>query len=241
MHIKICGITSTDDALAAIDAGATHLGFNFYPKSPRYILPEQCLKIQSTISNRQSAIVSVGLFVNENPATILQLLNDCHLALAQIHSDDSPEALRPLQGRFYKAFRGDADGADFDAFATLSGNAPALLIDAHVPGSYGGTGQLADWAAARAIAQRYPLFLAGGLTPDNVAAAIAQVQPWGVDVASGVESAPGRKDSLKMKAFVEQARERRSEASDGSKGAGENQDSSPLLPHPPAPPLPEKQ
>ncbi len=214
-----------EDAVAAIDAGATHLGFNFYSKSPRYLTPASCVKIQSAItrSGRQSAIQTIGLFVNDSPSTIAAILNDCGLDLAQIHSDDSSEQLRPLWGRFYKAFRGTADGKDFANYAVLSSSAPALLVDAHVPGAYGGTGQRADWEAARSIAARYPIFLAGGLTPDNVAAAIEQVQPWGVDVASGVESAPGKKDHTKMRAFIKMAREL------GSKGAGEKL-FTPLLP-----------
>lgn len=207
MQIKICGITNLDDALVAREAGATHLGFNFYPTSPRYISPNECARLTASLATRHSpSITLVGLFVNASPATIAKILDDCRLDLAQIHSDDSPNQLRPVQGRFYKAFRGAADGDGFAGYAALSSSAPALLVDAHVPGAYGGTGQLADWEAARAIAARYPIFLAGGLTPENVAAAIEQVRPWGVDVASGVESAPGQKDHAKMRAFIRNAK-----------------------------------
>jgi len=212
MYIKICGLTHLDDALAAIDAGATHLGFNFYPRTPRYLTPAACARLVASLTSppHGSRLTLVGLFVSESPSTVTTVLNHCGLHLAQIHSDDSPDELRPLQGRFYKAFRGTADGNDFAAYTALSSGAPALLVDAHVPGAYGGTGQLADWAAARDLAARYPLFLAGGLTPDNVAAAIEHVQPWGVDVASGVESSPGKKDHAKMRAFVIAARESQS-------------------------------
>ena len=209
MQIKICGITSLDDALVAIEAGATHLGFNFYPKSPRYISPEACTRLVSSLvmlRNHPSRVTFVGLFVNETPATVATILEACGLDLAQIHSDDSPEQLESLSGRFYKAFRGAADGANFAAFTELSAARPALLIDAHVPGAYGGTGQLADWEAARQLAAHYPIFLAGGLTPQNVAAAIEHVQPWGVDVASGVEASPGQKDHAKMRAFIQNAK-----------------------------------
>jgi len=207
MQIKICGITSLDDALVASEAGATHLGFNFYPKSPRYISPEACARlVSSLVTYHATRIIFVGLFVNESPATVAAVLDACSLDLAQIHSDDSPEQLGPLIGRFYKAFRGAADGANFGAFTELSAARPALLIDAHVPGAYGGTGQLADWEAARQLAAHYPIFLAGGLSPQNVAAAIDHVQPWGVDVASGVEASPGQKDHDKLRAFIRNAK-----------------------------------
>jgi phosphoribosylanthranilate isomerase len=208
MQIKICGIKLVEEAIAAVEAGATHLGFNFYPKSPRYITPNVCVKIISALGPPHSApITLVGLFVNEAPATVAALLDECGLDLAQIHSDDTPEQLSPLRGRFYKAFRGTADGAHHRAFAELSPARPALLVDAHVPGAYGGTGQLADWESARRLAGQYPIFLAGGLTPENVAAALAHVQPWGIDVASGVESAPGKKDHAKMRAFIANAQQ----------------------------------
>lgn len=206
MQIKVCGIKNLDEALVAAEAGATHLGFNFYPKSPRYIAPDACARLIASLATLGvSAIVRVGLFVNAPATTVAAMLNGCGLDLAQIHSDDTPEQLRPLRGRLYKAFRGTADGQAFADYATLSSGQPALLVDAHVPGAFGGTGQLADWEAARSVAVRYPIFLAGGLTPENVAAAIEHVRPWGVDVASGVESAPGQKDHTKMRAFIRNA------------------------------------
>src|SRR5690606_35214970 len=110
------------------------------------------------------------------------------------------------QGRAFVAVR-DPRGADFEALAAFSGGAPAFLLDANAPGQFGGTGQTADWEAARPLAARWPLFLAGGLTPANVAEAIRAVGPWGVDVASGVEAAPGKKDPARMRAFVAAVRE----------------------------------
>src|SRR5689334_7626634 len=106
MHIKICGITNLDDALAAIDAGADYLGFNFYPKSQRFISPENCTDIQSAIRNQHLTITTVGIFVNEPPARIAAILNDCGLDLAQLHGDETPEDLAELKGRAYKSMRG---------------------------------------------------------------------------------------------------------------------------------------
>jgi phosphoribosylanthranilate isomerase len=199
MHIKICGITNLDDALAAIDVGVDYLGFNFYQKSQRFIALEDCAKIQSEISNRKSIIKTVGVFVNEPPARIAAILNDCGLDLAQLHGDETPEDLAELKGRAYKGIRGVKNPNDF----VSNGHAPALLLDAYSPNAYGGTGHTADWAAARVIAEQFPIFLAGGLTPENVADAIAQVNPWGVDVASGVEVSPRKKDWARMQKFVE--------------------------------------
>jgi len=205
MHIKICGITNLDDALAAIDLGADYLGFNFYPKSQRFISPEDCTGIQSAIKNHQSSIKTVGIFVNEPPARVAAILNDCGLDLAQLHGDETPEELAELKGRAYKGVRGTGvkNLNDF----VHNGQTPALLLDAYSPNAYGGTGHTVDWAAARVIAEQFPIFLAGGLTPENVADAIAQVKPWGVDVASGVEISPRKKDHARMQKFVEIARD----------------------------------
>ena len=201
MHVKICGITNLEDALAAIDAGADYLGFNFYPKSQRFIAPEDCTEIQSALSQRKSTIKTVGIFVNEPPALVAAILRDCGLDLAQLHGDETPEEPAELKGRAFKALRGTGikNPSDF----VLNRQSPALLVDAYSPNAYGGTGHTADWGAARCVADQYPIFLAGGLTPENVADAIAQVKPWGVDVASGVEVSPRKKDHAKMRAFVE--------------------------------------
>lgn len=205
MHIKICGITNLDDALAAIDAGADFLGFNFYPKSQRFIVPEDCTEIQSALSNRKSTIKTVGIFVNEPPARVAAIMRDCGLDLAQLHGDETPEELAELNGRAFKALRGTGikNPSDF----VLNRQPPALLVDAYSPNAYGGTGHTADWGAARCVAEQYPIFLAGGLTPENVADAIAQVKPWGVDVASGVEVSPRKKDHVRIQKFVEIARD----------------------------------
>jgi phosphoribosylanthranilate isomerase len=204
MHIKICGLTNLDDTLAALDAGADYLGFNFYPKSPRYITPEACRRIRAELARRGATATTVGLFVNTSMAEVAMMLDTCALDLAQLHGDERPEHLTRLRGRAFKAVRDPAalTGADLQALTVFGTNQPAFLVDAMAPNLYGGTGRLADWQAAARLAARYAIFLAGGLNPSNVAAAIEQVKPWGVDVASGVEAEPGKKDHAKIKAFV---------------------------------------
>jgi phosphoribosylanthranilate isomerase len=199
MHIKFCGITSLEDARAAIEAGADYLGFNFHPPSPRSITPEACAQITSVLRKEYPQVQLVGVFVNLPVAEIKAILASCNLRMAQLHGDESPGMLAALSGRAFKAFR----GVPVNVTGYARGEAPALLIDASVTGAYGGTGVTADWAAAADLARRFPLFLAGGLSAENVAAAIERVHPWGVDTASGVESAPGKKDPDKMQAFVE--------------------------------------
>jgi len=207
MHIKICGITNLDDGLAAIDAGADYLGFNFYPKSQRFIAPEDCTPIASALKRHASHVTLIGIFVNEPPARVAAILRDCGLDLAQMHGDETPEELAELKGRAYKGLRGTGvkNLSDF----VSSGQTPALLLDAYSPNAYGGTGHTVDWDAARLIAEQFSIFLAGGLTPENVADAIAQVNPWGVDVASGVETSPRKKDWARMQAFVKATKDGR--------------------------------
>lgn len=207
MHIKICGLTNLPDVLAAVEAGADYLGFNFYPRSPRYVTPEACAALIDELARRDAAVTTVGIFVNEPASDVMMKLDYCGLDLAQLHGDEALDQLTLLKGRAFKALR-DATAAaeNLDALAAFGPGEPAFLLDAAAPGVYGGTGQVGDWPAAAALAQRYPLFLAGGLNPGNVAEAIAAVRPWGVDVASGVESAPGRKDQAKITAFVQAAR-----------------------------------
>ena len=207
MRIKICGITNLNDAISAIDAGADLLGFNFYSKSPRYITPEICVQIQSSIINHRSSIASVGVFVNSSAEEILSILDMCELNLAQLSGDESPETLAALGERAYKALRPRAPQVAAATLASIPerASAPACLVDAFRPGQYGGTGQTADWSIASDLARRAPILLAGGLTPENVATAVRQVHPWGVDVASGVESDPGKKDAQKIRLFIQNA------------------------------------
>lgn len=196
--VKICGIKTLPDALAAIEEGADYLGFNFYPKSVRFIEKSACAEITSVLKREHPQIKRVGVFVNSPVDEIKDILQTCHLDLAQLHGDETPEFFTQLTPHAFRAFRGIPEsnaGYERD-------EAPAMLIDAAVKGVYGGSGVTADWTAAEELAKKYPLLLAGGLTPENVADAVRQVRPWGVDVASGVESAPGEKDAGKISAFI---------------------------------------
>ncbi len=208
MHIKICGIRTLDDALAAVAAGADMLGFNFYPPSPRAVDVPTCAAIVDALRSRGHAVTCVGVFVNAPPETVRATLDACGLDAAQLSGDEPPSDLTALAGRAFKAIR-PRDAAEAEALAARYARAappPALLLDARVPGLYGGSGRPADWGLARRLAARLPLLLAGGLTPENVAAAVRAVRPWGVDVASGVESAPGVKSPPRMAAFCRAAR-----------------------------------
>jgi phosphoribosylanthranilate isomerase len=205
MRVKICGITDLGDALAAAAAGADMLGFNFYSKSPRCLTLERCAGIASVVPG---GVVKVGVFVNSTAEEVAATLDRCGLDLAQLAGDEPDETLAALGERAFRAVRPRDPQPAAPLLASLPPRVspPAFLLDAHVPGQYGGTGRTADWDLAAELARRAPLLLAGGLTPENVAAAVRQVNPWGVDVASGVESSPGRKDPQKVRAFVENAR-----------------------------------
>lgn len=200
--IKICGIKTVCDALAAIEAGADYLGFNFYPKSPRFIERQACAEITSVLKREYPQVRLVGVFVNSSVEEVKDTLQACSLDLAQLHGDEMPEMIAAFNGKAFKAFRGIPENVD--GFAR--NDAPAFLLDASVKGIYGGSGVTADWDAAAELAKKYPLLLAGGLTPENVAEAVSRVKPWGVDVASGVESAPGEKDAGKLVEFVKAVR-----------------------------------
>ncbi len=208
MKIKICGITNLEDGLHAVEAGADMLGFNFHPGSPRYVRPENCAAIVHLMRERGVHPLTVGVFVNRMPNEVLAVLDRCGLDLAQLHGEEPPETLAALGKRAFKALRPKSASELDEALERYPERVepPALLLDAFRPGQYGGTGRPADWKLAGGLARRMPILLAGGLEPGNVARAVREVQPWGVDVASGVESAPGRKDADRMKAFVSAAR-----------------------------------
>jgi phosphoribosylanthranilate isomerase len=199
--IKICGIKTVDDALTAIDLGADLIGFNFFPKSARYVEVGHCRGMMSTL-RKYRHIVFVGVFVNASVEEIRATMDTCELSLAQLHGDETFEMLNELDGKGFKAFRGIPENIN----GFVRSESPAFLVDASVKGLYGGSGFIADWNGAAELAKKYPLLLAGGLTSENVAEAAGRVKPWGVDVASGVESAPGQKDAKKMKAFVQAVR-----------------------------------
>jgi len=220
VRVKICGITNLGDARVALRAGADYLGFILYPKSPRYITPEKIQELRLEIGDWASQFPNpnpqsprfVGVFVNETVERIADILTSTGLDYAQLHSDEPIEFLQQLAGKAFKAIRpADAESARGAAarFAPLGlDDGPQLLIDAYHPAEYGGTGKKTDWHVASELAQRYPrLMLAGGLTPANVAQAIRDVRPWAVDVGSGVEASPGRKDHDAVRAFIRAAKE----------------------------------
>jgi phosphoribosylanthranilate isomerase len=191
MMVKICGITNREDAVAAVEGGATALGFNFYPRSPRYIDPERAAAIAEGL-----AVWKVGVFVNESPARIGEIALRAGLDIAQLHGNETA-ADYPRGIRVWKAERVD----EYFRLGDLEGlPAEAILLDA--PGG-GGTGRTFDWSRAAGSNRR--IILAGGLDAGNVKQAIAAARPWGVDVCSRIESAPGRKDHAKMARFLKEA------------------------------------
>ncbi len=205
MIVKICGLTNLDDALAAAELGADYLGFNFYPKSPRSIAELDCERIVAALRREFPQTVCAGVFVNHPPADVARIVRRCGLDAAQLSGDETPDSLAALSAAkipAFKAVRAPIDEGRLTQLAEAGTAEPALLLDANVAGRYGGTGRTADWEWARSIAARRPVFLAGGLTPDNVAEAIRNVRPWGVDTASGVESSAGKKDRGMMANFL---------------------------------------
>jgi len=203
VRVKICGITNAADALAAIDAGANLIGFNFYEESPRHITPAQAAEIRSELPKRVKA---VGIFVNHLPADIIALRSSLNLDAVQLHGDEPPEAVAQIAPAVpvIKAFRVEPEFP-----LSLLDDYPqafAFLFDAAHTGQYGGTGRTTDWDAARRAAQTRRIILAGGLKVENVAAAIRIVRPYGIDVASGVESKPGKKDWGLLRKFVQEVR-----------------------------------
>jgi len=200
VKVKICGITNIDDALYAAACGADALGFVFYPGSPRYVAPDNAAEF---IAALPPFITTVGLFVNASPAEVQATAARCGLDVVQLHGDEPPEDCRLGSLRVVKAFRvRDRDSLrDVPAYSVA-----AVLLDAYVAGSYGGTGHTFNWDLASELAQKMPVILAGGLQAENVAAAVRQVHPYAVDVSSGVEIEPGRKDPAKVKAFIQNAK-----------------------------------
>ncbi len=217
VRVKICGITRVEDALVAAQAGADFLGFVFYPKSPRYVPVERAAAIVAAVRKALAARAPrfVGVFVNASPEQVQATLHQAGLDLAQLHGEEPPEMFQALWPRAYKALR----PATVEEALTVARryaqdlapqpDQPLFLVDAHHPTAYGGTGLPAHEAAARALAERYPILLAGGLNPKNVAEKITRLRPWGVDVSSGVEARPGIKDPERIRAFLRAVREAR--------------------------------
>jgi phosphoribosylanthranilate isomerase len=218
-RIKICGITNVPDALAAADAGADTIGLNFYPKSPRFIEAKFAAIILRVVPQH---LGRVGVVVNETVEALNELLarfevdaqSDLHAI--QLHGDEPPEFVAAVRAKYLiRARRFTEHGiaaiaSDLEACDRLRRLPDAVLIDAATPGRYGGTGTTVSWSGLadyRRWLHNVPLILAGGLTPENVAEAIRIVRPHGVDVASGVESSPGKKDHAKIRDFVAAARD----------------------------------
>jgi phosphoribosylanthranilate isomerase len=196
VRVKICGITNPEDALAAVEAGADALGFVFFLGSPRCISPEQAAVI---IRRLPPFVQTVGLFVNEEPATVNLVADRCGLDLVQLHGEETPDYCTAVRRRIIKAFR-VKDASSLDELSNYRVAAP--LLDAWSPSAHGGTGTTFNWDIAAAAAASQAIILAGGLTPENVAGAIAAVRPYAVDVSSGVESAPGKKDAGLVSRFI---------------------------------------
>jgi len=203
IRVKICGITNAADALAAVEAGANLLGFNFYAKSPRHINEAEAAKIRPQLPKKVEA---VGIFVNAPAADVAALCKSLRLDAAQLHGDELPETVAEVSRSVpvWKAFRVEPDFPlkTLDEFP----EAFAFLFDAAHTGQYGGTGRTTDWDVARRAAVSRRIILAGGLTVENVAAAVRIVRPYAVDVASGVESKPGKKDHGRMREFIQEVR-----------------------------------
>ncbi len=188
MMVKICGITNLEDAQTAVEAGASALGFNFYPRSPRAIGTKAAKEITSTVP---PGILKVGIFVNEPPETIKNVMSEAGLDIAQVIGEGSPAA------RVWKVYRVDED---FSPGQLDGSTVEAFLLDTPSASQYGGTGHTFPWSRARIAGKR--IVIAGGLGPDNVAAAIQESRPWGVDACSRLERSPGRKDPAKVRAFI---------------------------------------
>ena len=204
VKVKICGITNAEDAVAAVQAGADALGFVFYKKSPRCIEPAAVRRISETLP---PFITPVGVFVNEEVKIVRRLMDECGLALAQLHGDETAAYCSELGRPVLKAIR----LKDRSAFLVLGefqgrGGVRGFLVDAYSEEAYGGTARMVDWHLAAEAAKEATILLAGGLTPDNVGEAIRAVQPYGVDVSSGVEASPGKKDHARVRAFIQAVR-----------------------------------
>ena len=204
LTIKICGITNLDDARAAVDSGADAIGFVFHNPSPRCVTAEVVRRI---ILSLPPFVLPVGVFVNEDLKVVRDLMDSCGLALAQLHGDETATYCETLGRPVLKAIR-LKDRPSFLALAEIRGRAGVrgLLLDAYSDDAYGGTGRTTDWSLAAEVARAATVMLAGGLTAENVGAAVRTVRPYGVDVSGGVEDRPGKKNREKMRAFVQAAK-----------------------------------
>ena len=215
--IKICGVGSLQNALLVASAGADMIGLNFYPPSPRSLEVARAGEIARGLRGALGANCPtlVGVFVNESAPQVQRIMAAVGLDFAQLSGDEAPDTVAGLHGRAFKAIRPRAMDEAADAVAAYAasfpadGRAPSILVDAYHPQLYGGSGETASLSIAQAIQRRAPrLLLAGGLAADNVAERVRAIQPWGVDVASGVEAgSPGIKDERKLRAFIQAVRQ----------------------------------
>jgi len=210
-RVKICGIRDNARALAAIEAGSNFIGLVFAP-SPRQVTPAQAGEIVSAVKKCSQATAVVGVFVNMPASEVNRIASSCHLDWVQLSGDESWEYCRQITKPLIKTVRikprqrPEEIGEDLaTGVRALSSQRCVYLLDSQVKGKYGGTGMTFDWSLARPAAEQFPVIIAGGLTPENVAQAIEMVAPWGVDVASGVETG-GVKDIAKIRAFIEAVR-----------------------------------
>ena len=194
---KVCGITTESDARLVVDVGADYIGFILYPKSPRYIAPE---RIREITSGLPSSVRRVGVFVNESAADIARIMEFCGLDIAQLHGDEPADVAHELGvERVWKAC---VLRTPHDVDLAMQYPAAAVLVDSITKGARGGTGQVGNWQLAADLAGRRRMILAGGLGPENITDALRQVRPFAVDVNSGVETAPGVKDHVRVREFA---------------------------------------
>ncbi len=209
VKVKICGVSSVEEALCALDCGADALGFNFWPQSLRYIAPREARAI---IDRLPPFISCVGVFVNESSERIIETAGIAGIHIVQLHGDESPEFCRAMDSlKLIKALR---VGEGFEPSSIARFGVSAVLLDTNIKGSYGGTGRRFDWRVATEAKQFSRIILAGGLNIDNVAEAITTVKPFAIDVCSGVEAEPGRKDLDKLRRFMREVRRATSLMSD---------------------------
>ncbi len=198
--IKICGLTSIEQSLACVELGADWIGLNCWSGSSRYVNPDTARKIVAALPE---TVTTVGVFVNESTAILTKIMHESSLDLAQLHGDEQPQVCKKLTPNWFKAFR---VSPEFKLEQIQEYGQETFLLDAYSKTHYGGSGKTIDWELAGKASVVGKLILAGGLTPENVAEAVKKVQPWAVDVCSGVESEPGIKDLWRVEKFINNLR-----------------------------------
>ena len=214
VHVKICGIRRAEDAEAAVEAGASALGFNFWKGTPRYITPREAARILSAVPRD---IWTVAVFVDETPERVLEIAAETGVTVLQFHGSESPEYLDRLES--FVKIKAVKVGSDFQPEQiSRYRSASAFLLDGFVAGMHGGTGKTFDWSQAQKAKAFGKIILAGGLKASNVGEAVRQVCPWGVDVCSGVETEPGKKDPQRIREFIQAVRAAELQTNDSDMG-----------------------